>query len=239
MTYKINFLTQVIFQANYDTVESLNTEIDLGLKTFLEEKTGSQVIEEKLRNISLSVTNVSSKVNSRWIFKGQNYNIVIQGEFFQIINLKYTEYNDFHSFISVIFDYFKNSIYKPRFKRISLRYINNIRFDNGNPFNFDTLINKSLLSPSLEFKGEQLSRSMGTMMMKDAEEAITTIFNYGFFNSLFPNIISKREFILDYDSYRIIDENENIPDLLLKIRNRVNILFEKSILPDLRTIMNQ
>ncbi len=78
------------------------------------------------------------------------------------------------------------------------------------------------------------------MILNDNENNINTKFQYGFANSEFPNQISKREFILDYDCSVIINGRiENVKAILLNLRNKVNSLFENSILEGLRNEMNK
>jgi uncharacterized protein (TIGR04255 family) len=65
------------------------------------------------------------------------------------------------------------------------------------------------------------------------------LFNFGVFNSEFPNTISKKEFILDYDC---VSEDERSVETVLPVftdfNNIVWDLFEKSIGDDLRGILS-
>jgi uncharacterized protein (TIGR04255 family) len=238
--YSKHFLKQVIFQSSYN-VPSIKNALDNSLKELCSNITGQQVQEGKNTNVSFAPNQPSTtEINSRWVFFGKDIQIVIQHDFLQVINLSYSNYSHFHSIIETVFNKLKE-VYNPSLSRISLRYTNNISFDEGNTFDFKGLINDELLNSLTIFKDQGLRRSIGQMYMNDDEMELATLFTFGFSNSQFPNKIIKREFLLDYDcsvTYTQPTDNiTSITEITLKIRNKVNELFEKSILEGLREKM--
>lgn len=243
--YSKNFLTQVIFQANYN-IPSIKFHLDSTLKDLCRLKTGQDPKELKNTNVNFSVNSnsnqaVTTEMNSRWLFQGSELQIIIQYDLIQIVNLNYTDYTHFHGIITEIFNKVKD-IYKPVITRIALRYINNINFPTGSTYDFAEYIDEALLNSSLKFKDYGLKRSIGQMQLAEDENDLSVNFTYGFNNSQYPNKLIKREFLLDYDcflTYKSTSETVlDISDIILKIRNKVNQLFEKSILSGLQKQMH-
>jgi uncharacterized protein (TIGR04255 family) len=238
MQYAKHFLSRVIFQANY-SADALKDIIDAGLVEVCKAQSGVELSEAKSIVVNFHQNKASVTNKTQWNFKGDRIHIIVQDDFLQVINLRYTNHNDYHPVIGALFDKFK-AIYNAKITRVSLRYINNIRFNEGNTFDFNGLINESLLKPTLEYKHFGLTRSMGSMHIFDSEKDLNTTFTYGFANSEYPNKIAKREFVLDYDCYQTITNDVvAINPIILKIRNKVNELFEHSVLDGLRNKMKE
>jgi len=92
-----------------------------------------------------------------------------------------------------------NNIYHPSIiKRIGLRFINEIKLK-GNPLDWDGIINNNLYCIINAFPdlSTSLKRAMSQLHISLEDHSI--IFQFGIFNSEYPNIITQREFILDYD----------------------------------------
>ena len=62
-------------------------------------------------------------------------------------------------------------------------------------------------------------------------------FNYGLYNSEFPNKISRKDFVLDYDCYTANIEKKDSYEYLNKFHEKINEEFEKSIEEGLRKEM--
>ena len=234
MSYSKNFLSQVIFQANFQ-IPSLNNGIHPILAALCKDKTNVEMTRQNNTAINILPTGgAETKLHPRWTFLGKKLHIVIQNDFLQVITLNYTSYENYHPIIIEVFDKLKE-IYKPIITRIALRYVNNIAFPEGSTFDFDNLIKPSLLNATLEYKSFGLTRSIGVMNMVNDQEGINTNFTYGFVNPQFPSKITKRHFILDFDcSINLNVVIDTIKPYLLKLRDQVNTLFEQSILEELR-----
>ena len=237
MSYSKNFLSQVIFQANFQ-IGSLNNAIHHTLSALCKEKTGADMTVQNNTTINILPSGAAeTKLSSRWTFVGEKLHIVIQNDLIQVITLNYTSHEDFHQIVYDIFENIK-AIYNPIVTRVALRYINNIRFTDGGTFDFGDLINNNLLNSTLDYKDFGLSRSVGVMNMTDKAGEINTQFTYGFVNEQFPGKIVNRHFVLDFDCSIMLNiVIDSVKPLLLKLRGQVNELFEKSILKDLRTKM--
>lgn len=236
MQYSTHCLDKVIFQINFN-LEPLKESLHPSIMELCKQRTGANLNESKNPVISiLPGQKVSATTTPQWSFRGDKFHIIIQHDFLQIVNMKYTNHEEYHPLIEEIFLTFKE-LYKPIFTRVALRYINKISFSEGATFDFDNLVNPALLAPTLEYRGFGLTRSVGSMNIID-DKSIQTNFTYGFVNPEFPNKIAKREFILDFDCYvhlgNVID---SVKPIILDLRNKVNNLFEKSILDGLRNKM--
>lgn len=114
---------------------------------------------------------------------------------------KYNTYDDFRRIIQKVIQTLETVDPSAKLSRIGLRYINQISIE-GNPFEWTEFIKEPLVS-SLNFIEErkELARLMGVIELNRSEYLIR--FQYGWFNSEFPNPIAKKEFVLDYDCYSI------------------------------------
>jgi len=239
MSYKKNFLDKVIFQVNYDRVDLLTTSINDQIKLTIEKSLNGSIVAAN--NVNINFTNVEQppeiQKSIKWTLNSKDYNGSIAHDMFQVTARKYVNHQLFHDIIKEIFEQIR-TIYNPKFTRTALRYINKINFPSGDTFDFNNLINERLIQPTIEYKDEGVCRSMGNIYLSDANDIKTRII-YGFFNSDFPNIMARREFILDFDCSLVFNKSsDRIEDVLIKLRNKANIFFEKSILPGLRTEMN-
>jgi uncharacterized protein (TIGR04255 family) len=123
-------------------------------------------------------------------------------------------------------------------KEVSLRYINQIVFKSGSPFEWGKYIKKSLFKFPKDFFKEETKplRYLNSLEFKEKENTIR--FNYGLFNSEYPSPINRKEFVLDYNCY--LDEDIDASDVLEKIKEFHKIedrWFEMSILQPLREKM--
>jgi len=122
-------------------------------------------------------------------------------------------------------------------KRTGLRYINEIVIQEGNPFDWRPFINRSLIS-SLDFRSEEdkLSRSMGIMeLLRDTHKVL---FQFGMYNPEYPNSISRKAFILDFDCYTEAPLNtSDIKGTIEMLQKDEESLFERSIEDGLREKM--
>ena len=130
-------------------------------------------------------------------------------------------------------------IYKPSIiNRIGLRYINEVKID-GNPFDWQGLINDNLFATLNAFPNikTSITRSMHQLHFRGENNKI--VFQFGLYNSEFPNPVAQRAFILDYDC---VSEDEHEPHQVLPIftsfNTKIYTLFEQSISDNLKGIMN-
>ncbi len=236
MNYKKNFLTNVVFQASFTPIEILKSEINEEFSNLITSKVGVPCVESKVASVQWSIGNSAREIiNSKWDFKSSPHSVIINADAIRIITNHYTNYQDYHPLIITVMDGFMKA-YTPLKLKLSMRYINNIKFSHGSTYDFDGIIDPKLLIQAEYFKDKGLARSLGTVVLKT--EDLTTQFTFGFFNREFPNLISKRDFTLDYECNCMYDYKEPIGNFLLKIRNQINTLFEQSIGEKLRQELN-
>ena len=239
-SYKKNYLTQVIFQMHFTPLDQLKINIDQQFSDLCTGKTNAPSLVNNNINLTISEGQVLSEKTNTWNFTNDNFRIVVTHNVLQIIASKYTTHEDFHSLITDITSSFID-LYKPHIMRIGVRYINMILF-NGEAYDFNDYINKDLLASTLAYKNDfALTRSIGNMIMKDEESDLVLGFVYGWINSIFPNKIAKREFLLDYECAKenINGASVSVKDIIKQIRNFVNKVFENSITEGLREEMNK
>jgi uncharacterized protein (TIGR04255 family) len=243
MSYKKNFLNQVIFQANFNIIEALKISISEELKEVCKEATqvgNINIVERDGINVTIQ-QNTNSTYTQKiktWEFPGNNYRIQIQNNILIITALHYTNFQDFNGCIAKVLESL-NKTYNPFITRLAIRYVNKISFNEGNAINFDNLINEALVHPTKNFFDKDLTRSIGSMSLKDDND-INVNFTYGFWNPQFPNKITQRAFLLDYDCFLMPNCNSGNFGLNINLlRAKANNLFEKSISEGLREIMNK
>lgn len=141
---------------------------------------------------------------------------------------KYNGYEDFRKIIQKVIQTVETENPSAKLSRTGLRYINQLIIDEGNPFDWNEFVKEPLIS-SLEFieNRNELSRLMGIIELNISDYFIR--FQYGWYNSEFPNPIAKKEFALDYDCY---SKNEiDISEVLSQIdtyHTAIKDLFEYS-----------
>ena len=123
-------------------------------------------------------------------------------------------------------------------KRIGLRYVNQIQFDEGNPLDWEAFLAPDLVNSVKAGipEGAALARSMHQLHLR--HDNLDLLCHYGISNPEYPATVSRREFILDFDCFRseVVPNNE-----VLTTITRLNVMceaaFERSILENLRTYM--
>ena len=242
-SYKRNFLTKVIARVDYQPILIIGEENPTQFQDALRQTFPRLEINQSLE-IKASKTQTADfamrKLPMVWnlIDKNKENKIDLSSNYLALSCFKYTHFDLFFSSLSNIYNKF-TEIYKPSIiKRIGLRYINEIKLD-GNPFDWHNFINKNLFASLGAFseKKDMISRAMHHVHFQDEDSRL--VFQFGMFNSEFPNTITKREFILDYDC---VSEEEREPNAVLpeiaKFNKKITALFEMNIEDGLREKMN-
>jgi len=248
VNYTNNYLDQVIFRIDF------TREIDHSQKSISSFYTGIKDIfphKEDIKNIILEASFSQEKdgrkisqternvVNYR--FTDESKNIIIGLDpttLFIEVNL-YTNFDDLISKINLVLDNLKKCYDNLIIKRTGLRYINKIVLNEDNPLDWANLINGNLIS-MLNFPADksELSRAMGLIELN--KDGYYVRFQFGLPNSEFPNPISRREFVLDYDCYNDDEiETSDVIDNLLVFHEDILSLYENAISEGLRTIMGE
>ncbi len=150
---------------------------------------------------------------------------------------KYTNYDEFKKLVQKVIQNLEAENPSIKISRVGLRYVNQITLNEGHPLEWTGFIKEPLIS-SINFieKQNELSRSIGIIELNRLEYSIK--FQYGWFNSEYPNPIARKEFLLDYDCY---SRNEtDLSSILGQVdtyHTAIKELFKYSILDDLEKII--
>lgn len=242
--YKTNPIKEAI--ARIDFLSPLN-EIENGIpKQITEEiKKSFPVAETKeIIGTELQISNQKVQHNQvktiEWNFfdKNRSKRACISQSFFFIDVNKYSTYEifsaDFSLIINSLFDQYSNL----QVKRFGVRYINEINFSKGNPFDWKKILNNKLLTIfSVPRKKSQIARALHNLELNYGDYNLR--FQYGMHNPDFPAQIKKKIFILDMDTYyNGILSKADIHNYFPKFHNSIQELFEDSITDDYRRILN-
>jgi uncharacterized protein (TIGR04255 family) len=213
-TYPRNFITQVIARVDFEPILRLKEEVPSGFHEAIKDcfpRTDQAESIEFLLKVGEEPSAIKKPLSYLFFDKDKTDKIEINSTTIILTASKYDKFDSFFSKIDFIYKKF-NDIYPINIiKRIGLRFINEIKL-RGNPFEWEGYLNKDLYCMFNAFPGlrESLSRSMTQMTMNIEDRRI--IFNFGIFNSEYPNRIAQKDFILDYDCASI---EEYEPELVL------------------------
>jgi len=242
--YPRNFLTKVIARIDYQPILILDEERP---SKFQESVRDEYPRLEELRGVGIGISKEGGspisveKLPIVWKLKDRDQanEVELSSKYISLVTKRYVRFSEFFDKLTVVYNRFIENYRPSIITRIGLRYINEIRLE-GNPFEWRELLNDNLYSTLHAFPDMQdsIARSMHQLHFKGDDYKI--IFQFGIFNSEFPNTIAQREYILDYDC---ISEEEHEPQEVLREFNRFNDLiwhlFEESIGEGLRVIMRE
>ena len=245
--YKKNFLTNVIFKLDFQKILELNEKNPPS--EFQKKIADKFPITNELRNKLLEFetkketedVSVKQERTLSWEFmnKEKTKKVIVDSQFLIVEFLKYTTFEEFFQDIKFILGIFSELYCVKISKRIGLRYINQINIPSGDPLDWNLLINKDLFGLTKNFLSDKdpILRSMHLLEVK--QESYTLRFQFGLFNSEYPNPIARKEFVLDYDCFSV--EEKETSDIFSRIEEYhavIRNLFEKSIMENLIKIMN-
>lgn len=245
--YEKNFITNAIFRVDFPEINLNTPDPPEELRKTIQEK--FQIFHKITKgHLDLNVEDknqVSTQLTEKvlWEFKnkkGQDIfnKAVIASDY---VSLEYNIYNSFKEFykdIQYVFNAFFDFYNIDTIKRIGLRYINQIELDSGNALDWDNLIDRNLFSVTNNFvdPSENILRSMQVLEVEEDDYLLR--FQFGLYNSEYPNPIARKEFVLDYDCFiqsemekhEIFKHSERCNDIIYK-------WFERSIEQGLVEIM--
>ncbi|MFA0821547.1 MAG: TIGR04255 family protein [Methanomethylovorans sp.] len=246
--YAKNFLTNVIVRVDF-----LN-EIDLDDKIPIE--ISKQIMEffpisepKKLIGRTVKFNPVEKKMEfegedstaTEWHFHGKHRtkSLILTSKSFVIIYTVYDSFetlkSEFMSIFKIISDVFTKDL---QINRFGLRYVNEINLNESNPMDWKKYINDNLLQ-AFDFSSDNgvIARLLNNIAFNFDD--IILNFNSGMHNPDFPAPIRKKIFVLDYDaSYIGLIDFDEIEDSLIRFHSKIEEMFELSIKPPLREIMN-
>lgn len=245
--YKSNFLTNVIFRVDFPPILSLDsrnppTRFQCEIKDsfpILEPKPGKLYEFEITKELAKVVT---SKV-ARWqFFNKERTKVVDVGS--DAIILEYFVYRHFKEFfndVDLVFKKFFNIYDVVKIcNRIGLRYINQVKIEKGDPFDWEDLINPELVLVNRGFISSIKGIKKCMNLLEFQTQVCNVKFQFGMFNSEYPNPIALKEFALDYDCS--LKEELEIGETYGKVKDFNDVatyFFEMSIGDKLRKIMSK
>jgi uncharacterized protein (TIGR04255 family) len=246
MIYKNNFLKMVIFRIDFDKAElgKLKDFAEKINKSFpiIEEKKG----EEGIINFNFKTKELQQETSSLTTWNLYNSTkttkIQIQPRFLTIEQSVYKESSELMSNVDIVVDFIKDFRIQT-VNRLGLRYINEIKIeDKKDLLDWVLYINKGLLG-SIDFSQKNkktIARAMGMIVFKEDFGNIN--FNYGLWNSAYPNAISEKVFILDIDAYSkfpLDTEGIKLSEIVKEYNKGIEAVFESSIEDGLRKVLNK
>lgn len=242
--YCKNYLTEVIFQIRFAPLLELYTNEKNAAAKFqnaiINEFPDIQFEENKKFSIKMDNTGnlVESKTNeefSTWTFSNElGKQVSINGKelILSYTGKLYSSFIEFSKDVELILTALKQ-YNLPKVKSIGLRYINQIKLEDDK--NWDKYITPNLHLNN-KFNKKELIQSITKTDLKIQDYDLT--FQFGQFNPEFPNVSSKKDFILDYDC-RLIN-NESFENIMINLENMYKIIsnrFEQDITDELREKM--
>ena len=241
--YKTNFLTNVIFRVDYPTLLDLSNnnppaqfQKEIGENYPILDVQNSRMVE-------LRIGSKSETDSPIWRFhnKEKNKVVTVSSDHIALEFFSFNNFTDFSDEVKLIFNRFF-SIYTSIkvCKRIGLRFVNQIRMKEGNPLDWNNLIDEDLVFVNRSILEERTPIKKDIHMLELKTDNCDFSFFYGMNNSEYPNPIARREFILDYDAHLV--EEADITEIYDKLSVFYGIIkewFEKSIEDGLRDILRK
>lgn len=246
--YSSNFLTHAILRVEFPQILGLdktNPPVKLqneikDIFPILEEKSG-KFIEFKIDKEEPA--RVSETELVRWHFydKEKTKVVEVSPTWVTVEYFKYKDFKDYSECYEWVFRKFFD-IYNvvTISNRLGLRYINEIKIEKGNPFDWKNIINNELVCIERDFIEQKQDVKKSMHMLEAKVEGYDLKFQFGMFNSEYPNPIARKEFVLDYDCVlrEEIDINE-IYGKAIESKKIISAWFERSIGEELRKIMGK
>lgn len=242
--YKKNFLSNVVFKLDFPTLSDYGPEKTGEFQKRL--KKDFQILEEQkgimFEHKFEGTEQIEAKTTEiqKWLFFNKTKTRIFSFGFDNII-VEFKEYTHFEDFLKII-DMVTKSLFElfPSIvsTRLGVRYINQINLEEKHPFEWDNLLNNSLLE-SMNFISDKEDISRHITLIELNKEDYRLRFQYGIANSLYPSPIIRKEFILDYDcfTFESLEKTEEISGKLKEFNEVISNMFEKSIEDGLRKIM--
>lgn len=250
MHYKKNYLNNVVLRLDFDALaplaENKNVDSKLEFSTRIA-KIYPIVVGQPTTTLSVNIgpagTGVNQQVTSiQWQHRKseKGTSVVALAPEFIAIECGKDDYDHFPAFraeVGLTLDAFLALYQPPVFNRIGLRYINEVNIPEGNPLDWDSLLAPSLVTSAMACasKDVDMVRSMHQLTVR--RDQSTMVFNYGLFNSDFPNTLARRAFVLDYDCSRTAVPQNEAFQVIDELNKFCETMFEASIEDGLRKLL--
>ena len=245
--YNTNFLTGIICKIDFPSIEDYNLTKLKEFRSLIKER--FPIIEESKSSLFEFSIGEEQKVKAKspgaisWLFYNKNKNKIgsISNSGLSIEFKKYTNFEEFFEDITFLVESLF-SIFPSVFStRIGIRYVNEIKLEGEDVFNWSEYINQNLIK-SIDFftpnEKEGMTKSISRIELQKDNYYLT--FQFGIPNSLYPNQIIRKEFVLDYDCFTHESfEKDGILEKIREFHQVIIDIFEKSICNRLRDEMGR
>ena len=250
MHYTRNFLSNVIMRLDFPQVDVLlkedKPEFSGDISDRFPEATSQQLAQLQFNmHLGHSPDYSQQVLGYKWDHKNEpdGKKVVVLTPTFLSLEYAsglgaYEHFPEFRENLEAVFAAFTNRYEVEHFTRLGLRYINEIVLPRGDPLDWGGLINAELITSVLAGSTEntELTRSMHQYSGK--RDDISFGFVYGIKNPEYPNAVTRREFVLDYDCYMTgVVETTQVLSSVASLNALASELFEMSIEDGLREIM--
>lgn len=215
MHYRTNFLTKVVLRLNFDPIPALRDNARLDNRPGFSARIAEQfpiVRGQPTASLNVNIGPLGAGLEQQMTGVIWDHRRVENGTQVAVLSsdsvgVEYGK-NDFDHFppfrahARLVIDSLIAEYNPPQFTRLGLRYINEIVLPEGNPLDWDGILQPDLITATKVASGDerQIVRSMHQGIFSSGE--YTTVFNYGLVNPDFPNALARRVFVLDYDCSR-------------------------------------
>lgn len=245
--YKSNYLTEVILRIDFQTSipeyqRSIPKDLEDEILKYFTLKEHKKAFIEELKFTPSSETVERQKTEfTEWNYfaNEKQKRLCLTKDFLFILYQKYLNYEDFTEPFHTLLRFLSSNHKDVQIKRIGMRYINNVKMEEGNPFEWTKYLNNDLLCIfAVPQERTQISRALNILELN--VDDIMLKYQYGMYNPDFPAPIKQKIFVLDLDAYKIgLLSFEELTDIIPNLHDNIQSLFERSITLSLRERMNE
>ncbi len=224
----ISLDSRILFFLNYQPIVSIQKEL---LPGFLQAIKDSFTQPEEVKSFIWQMMQKSgeapqqeSSTVSQWRFtdKDKLVGAVIGPEALIVEAPKLQSFSPFRTFVEILIGAFTKAYQDVKFTKIALRVIHTVIIKTGNALTWDGYISPSFRTaiPNSESETNGLARVIVQRVYK--KENCLAIFNFGLPNPEFPNVITRRQFVLDVEC----NTKDVSPDVVKQVDEFRNLVRE-------------
>lgn len=240
--YKTNYITRVILRIDFSPILALRDDLDPEFQDVARRKMPEfsvQSAQEFTAQFNRTGSSQSTTALNQYVFSTKNkHRKLTIGYPFLIVEVRdYHDFDDFMHLVDHIIPPFQRTYEPIAVNRLGLRYVNEIVRSKGSPYDWHGIISEDLTSLlSTPFADENHTARIMSQIVYNYGDYRTN-FTFGISNSEFPSRITRREFVLDFDTYTKEAELSDYRKLLTDFNAAMVTLFEHSIGDQLRDEM--
>lgn len=248
--YKRNYLDSVVVRIDFDRIED-TSRIKEYLKVLDKSFPFKSETETYAGNVNINIQK-DEVIDERkslqvWEYLDayKNKKVVITPMFVAIeyLNRSYTDSKELLKDYKIIIESFIEDLSLSSINRLGLRYINRFDLDTevlGN-IKWEKFFSKSLVASSdfVDKLKYPLIRSMNNLHLRKEEHDI--LIRYGIWNQDFPSENTRKEFVLDIDSFSRLafKEISNTTSLIKEYNQNIENIFEKAIGVEIKKLLKK